>query len=1041
MRNIISIIFCIAILCFSFVSQGQRIGYIAKAPTAPTIDGIIDEVWSHATKNLITNVVNGPNVTPEDISASWYGLWDEDNLYFLFEVTDDMLMNNGPGAEKFWIHDCVEIFFDMLNEKNEVETGESNTDDKYQYRFIYGLDNEPIPENPPMEGVVNISLATDNGYNIEVKLPWATLIGNHPFGDVIIGRSIGVEFQVSDLDDNPAPWMPDNNLTWNNETGDRLKHAANFGTIILANDNLPDVTPPAAVNDLTALALSAMEVQLNWTSTGDDGSIGLATSYQIRYNTVPIDDSNWATSVSVNNVVAPKISGTSQSMIVDGLVGGTTHYFAIKVLDEASNASPLSNIASALTHEADIIAPAAISDLSVAAVRPISIELSWSATGDDENEGTATLYDLRYSQSPITEDNWELVARYNNMPTPLVAGTQQSVIVIGLKPLTKYYFAIKALDEQNNASDISNVVSATTSELVVSARTPMDQFIGVNAFIDDPLDKMKVAGYIREYHNWNWDEGDIWSGGGNLNYPGYPNNENAFNPSWAGGGSWNFDKYYKDLQDAGIFVCPAIQGSVRWLSDAKDFPSAQIPVRAGLDRNDPASYREHADHMFQFAARYGSVQVADNLLKLAPNQPRLSGLGYLSYLENSNEPDRWWDGPDAQFTPVNLAAMGSADRDGHEGTMGNTYGVKNADPDMKLVMGGLTHRALEDNFSYIEEIRQWSLENRTDKQFVYDVINVHHYCGQISPEEAGIKEIMMQLVDYRDQYLPDCEIWLTEFGWETSIYDTPFSAIEVGNFSREEVQAHYLVREYLLLSSTGIDRAAQYMLRNVDNNGRTQHSSSGLTTIKGEWYPKSSWYYIYTMKNTLKGMYYAGEQNSMNSNVFIYKYENAAADTTIYALWCPTSNGVTVNDYQLSLLNAPKSAKLVEMAHGETEGTISDLTINRNTVRVNVSERPLFVVTTTNSSTNTSEVVSDRLQDNINLYPSPASNHITIEHFGSRATGVTTVEVFNSIGQSMLVHQSDSRVFSLDVSELRTGVYFARIQHDSQIVIRKFVKQ
>jgi len=1044
MKTFLKYLFLIVFCTYSLKGLAQKKGYVAIASTPPVIDGVIDDVWSESTKNPIPNQINGAEVSEDDLTAFWYALWDDDNLYFLFEITDDMLMNSGPGATNFWIHDCAEIFFDMLNEKNFVETGTSDTDDKYQYRFIYGLDDEPIPENPPMEGVENVSAATDNGYIIEVKLPWSTLIGVHPFGDLIIGKSIGAEFHVADLDDNPFQWMPDANFTWNNPTGVGLKIAANFGTLILVNNNLPDVIPPAAITDLTAETISANEVNLNWTSTGDDGMVGLATSYDIRYNTEPIDDTNWDSSEIAQIDMEPLISGSEQSFIVTGLQGGTTYYFAIKILDEAENASELSNIVTATTLAADLIPPSSITDLEVVMPRPISIELTWTATGDDADEGTAAYYDLRYSQSPINEANWEAVAQYNNVPTPLMAGTTQSVIVIGLKPLTQYYFAIKAIDKQNNISAISNIVSATTTELIVTARTPMDQFIGVNAFIDDPIDKILVAGYLREYHSWNWDEGDIWSGGGNLDYPGYPNNEIAFNPSWAAGGnSWFFDEYYKELTEAGVMVCPAIQGSVRWLNDNNTFPSADIPVAPGLDPNDPMSFREHANYMFQFAARYGSVEVADSLLKLAANQPRVSGLGYLNYLENSNEPDRWWDGPNAQFTPVQLAAMGSADRDGHEGLMGSTYGIKNADPNMKLVMGGLTERGLEDNFSYIEGIRQWCLENRTDQQFVYDVINVHHYCGQISPEEANIKGIIQQLVDYRDQYLPDCEIWFTEFGWETSIYDTPFTAMEVGDFTREEMQAHYIVREYLLLSSTGIDRAAQYMLRNVQNNGTTQHSSSGLTTIKGEWFPKPSWYFVYTMKNTLKGMFFTGEQQSMNANVTIYKYENASRDTTVYAVWCPTSNGVVEYDYQLSLPNNPVSAKLVEMSDGTIDGNISALTINRKTVTFDVSERPVFVVTTTNIDTgvNTPSLEKRKETHGIILYPSYTSQSVTIELLDEKKSANTKVQIFNSVGNSIMVYESSSNNFSLDVSGLITGMYYAKIQNGSDTVVYKFIKQ
>jgi hypothetical protein len=52
----------------------------------------------------------------------------------------------------------------------------------------------------------------------------------------------------------------------------------------------------------------------------------------------------------------------------------------------------------------------------------------------------------------------------------------------------------------------------------------MDELIGTNAFIDDPLDKMQAVNFIREFHNWSWDTGKT----------AFPNNALAFNPSFRG---------------------------------------------------------------------------------------------------------------------------------------------------------------------------------------------------------------------------------------------------------------------------------------------------------------------------------------------------------------------------------------------------------------------------------------------------------------------------------------------------------------------------
>ncbi len=967
--------------------RAEKKGYISRASVAPEIDGIKEAVWGETSINLLPNLIGGSITSATDCSAKWYGLWDSENLYFLVEVTDELLKNSGPSASKFWVHDCFEIFIDLLNEKNSIETGNSTTDDKYQYRFIYGLDNEPIFENPPVTGVKNVSKATANGYIIEVKLPWSALIGTHPFGELVIGKSIGAEFQVADLDNNPLEWMPDANLCWNNLTGTGLKVAANFGTLVLVENNLPDNLAPAAITDLSGIARGSIDAELTWTAPGDNGLVGLAEEYEIRYNTIIINESNWAGSTKIDTALVAKIAGTNQKFKVTGLTGGTTYYFAIKTKDEANNFSPVSNNAK-----------------------------------------------IRYLNSQITDANWQSAVKVQNVPATETSGTNQSMIIIGLKPLTNYFIAIRATDEQKNTSDLSNVVSAKTIEQVINARTPMDQFIGTNAFIDDPLDKMKVAGYIREYHPWNWDEGDIWSGGVQT-YPKYPNNKNAFNPSSAAGGNyWFFDDYYKKLKDAGIMVCPAVMGSVAWLNDANNFPSNNIPAKAGLNRNLAQSYPEHADHMFQYAARYGSTKVDDNLLKLADNQPRKSGLNYLQYLENGNEPDRWWGTADENFTAQNLAAMGSADRDGHCGEMGKTFGVKNADPNIKLVMGGLAKLDLK----YIDDIRKWCIENRKDKTFAYDVINVHEYCLTKSPEEARIKERIQALVDYRDQYLPDIEIWMTEFGWDSGTNTTPFTSPAIGSYNREEVQAQWIIREYLLLSSTGIDRTAQFMLRNVVNNGKVQFETCGLVTEKNQWQPKPSWYYTYTLKNTLQGMYFTGEQASMNPNVMIYTFENAARDTMVYALWSPTSNGTIETAYQLGMVNDPKTANLVQLTNGSITGTASSLKINRNSVKVDISERPIFVVTTKNTPVSSENIMQTKPE--VNIYPNPASEKLTIElkNFGTEEPA--TIGIYSPGGMQVYKYTTSNTRIQVDITSFKTGIYITEVKTNGKVFQSKFVK-
>ncbi len=140
----------------------------------------------------------------------------------------------------------------------------------------------------------------------------------------------------------------------------------------------------------------------------------------------------------------------------------------------------------------DQTAPAAVSGLTASQGGGAGeVDLTWNAPGDDGTSGTAKLYQIKYSTSPIvqkvddadwpdwtpptlvTEQDWwdrsaaflatqrPFVSAINvlNLPAPASAGTQQTKTVTGLTSGTTYYFAIKTLDDAYNLSDISNVVS------------------------------------------------------------------------------------------------------------------------------------------------------------------------------------------------------------------------------------------------------------------------------------------------------------------------------------------------------------------------------------------------------------------------------------------------------------------------------------------------------------------------------------------------------------------------------------------------------
>ncbi len=229
-----------------------------------------------------------------------------------------------------------------------------------------------------------------------------------------------------------------------------------------SGDTYPEeFVPPADASDFCAVDVRASNLTLNWTATGDDGTTGLATYYDVRMSTSQITAANFDSATEVQQDIVPREPGTPESVFVNGLTPGTTYWFAIKVGDEIYNWSAPTIIA--VTTPNDQTAPAAVSNLAVSGGDAFSANLTWTASGDDGTNGTASVYDIRYSTSPIDASNFDGAAAMPNAISPQAAGNAEQFAVSGLQPGTTYYLAMKVKDETGNVSPISNVQTWTTS--------------------------------------------------------------------------------------------------------------------------------------------------------------------------------------------------------------------------------------------------------------------------------------------------------------------------------------------------------------------------------------------------------------------------------------------------------------------------------------------------------------------------------------------------------------------------------------------------
>lgn len=125
-------------------------------------------------------------------------------------------------------------------------------------------------------------------------------------------------------------------------------------------------------------------VTLEWTAPGDDGLVGQASGYDLRFSTNAISGTDtltwWNNASSATALPSPSPAGSTDQAQVTGLSYDTQYYFIIRARDEAWNWSGFSNVAShfvpACSAPTDTPGNFTVSENSGA------VDLSWSGTTD-----------------------------------------------------------------------------------------------------------------------------------------------------------------------------------------------------------------------------------------------------------------------------------------------------------------------------------------------------------------------------------------------------------------------------------------------------------------------------------------------------------------------------------------------------------------------------------------------------------------------------------------------------------------------------------
>ncbi|WP_283787659.1 S8 family serine peptidase [Bermanella sp. WJH001] len=151
-----------------------------------------------------------------------------------------------------------------------------------------------------------------------------------------------------------------------------------------------------------------------------------------------------------------------------------------QVMDYSTNTNIYHHLA--LNVVQDFTPPAEINDLSVTpGVLFDEARLAWTSISDNQREEIpADIYEIRYFNESITDDNWALATPLDGVPAPALPGTEEEFLVSGLNAEQEYFFAVKSQDLTGNKSDISNVASFTTPSAPLPELAPESASISLS---------------------------------------------------------------------------------------------------------------------------------------------------------------------------------------------------------------------------------------------------------------------------------------------------------------------------------------------------------------------------------------------------------------------------------------------------------------------------------------------------------------------------------------------------------------------------------
>lgn len=197
----------------------------------PLMDGLIDASWNDNEYQQISHVLTSDkSLTGEDFSGKFKISWYENTLYFLFVITDDVLVLNEN--EPIWLGDNINLYLDLGNEKSE---NYDNND--YLYHFKWGNTNyyerfdgsSLIPIGNSETGVEFAQTCDTENHQFVLEIAFHDLAALNGPATLDVFTSFGLDAGIYDCDEGDPGFFTDH-LSWIDTTGYAWADPSRLGT-------------------------------------------------------------------------------------------------------------------------------------------------------------------------------------------------------------------------------------------------------------------------------------------------------------------------------------------------------------------------------------------------------------------------------------------------------------------------------------------------------------------------------------------------------------------------------------------------------------------------------------------------------------------------------------------------------------------------------------------------------------------------------------------------------------------------------------------